>query len=98
MASEPVSKPITAFAAVSPADAAIDPSAALSLSFMQISWRSPILLHNAKQGNATVCTYSASADLPPGGITPLRRRGSAGRGVGRYRPPPESVHLAASPL
>ena len=34
IASEPESKPTIAFAAVSPADAAIDPSAVFSLSFI----------------------------------------------------------------
>ena len=37
MASEPVSSPIAAFAAVRPAEAAIDPSAAFSLGFMRVS-------------------------------------------------------------
>jgi hypothetical protein len=34
MASEPVSRPMMAFAAVKPADAAIDPSATFSFSFI----------------------------------------------------------------
>ena len=36
MASEPVSTPIMPFAAVNPADAAIEPSAAFSFSFMLV--------------------------------------------------------------
>ena len=63
IASEPVKRPTTAFAAVSPADAAIDTSAAFSFSFMFAS---------APKGGADhVDTMILTAGFRPG-IVPVR--------------------------
>ena len=60
MASEPLRKPTTAFAAVSPADAAIDPSAAFSL-----SWISKILAREVPEAiERSLARFYVLAETP----------------------------------